>query len=823
MDEKKWKQAEEEFNVIYDLNARERDSYFEKLRQEKPKLYELVKELWDYSLQTGSFLKSDVINNFETLVQDFANNDIAKKSRNMAGREVGKFKIIKKLGIGGMGAIYLAERADGSYDQKVALKFIRTELKSDVLIERFKREQQIQAMLAHPSIPALFDADIDEHGVPYIVMEYVEGQTIREYIEQRKLSLVEKLSIFIQICDIIHFAHQNLVIHRDLKPSNILITAEGKCKLLDFGISKLLDDNSGADLTLSDMHFLSLRYAAPEQLKHQPVTTATDIYSLGVILHEMLCGTLPYQIESKTLGEIEQAICEKDIPKPSTRILRSDAEDAASASSLKLSRVLKGDLDNIILKALEKEPVRRYSSVKEFSDDIQRFLNNEPVTARPAGLLYTSGKFIRRNKIAVGTALTIFFTLLSGFIYHSVTISAERDIARLEAEKFKQMSGFLIDLFDYDDLAVLPEEASIANLLESGVNRIDAELSNNPEVQTEILLAIGRSYLRLGNIASGYEMIAKAATISETLPKSRTLKKSEVYYNLGNAKMLYGHPDTDEIIEKTIEIAKEESGEVSYDYAEALWLKANSIYKKERGRTPESEAISEQYLEIIQQIFNKDTPEYGLAVSEYATYRVDINERLEALKKAVQVNENIHGRYHPRVANVLNTLGFNYRSVNLDSAITYFNQAIHIYTELYGEAHFRTINSLTNLGDSYRRTGDFEKSTKTFQRAVSAGRLAYPEGSIRIADPQYWLANAQIEMGLYEEAEKNLREVFVVYESNYEPGTQRVEMARTNLGYAIKLQGRTAQGTKLIEQSIKNVKQLHGEDHNLINFAKSRL
>lgn len=822
MNKEDWERAEAEFDIIFDLSSAERETYFKNLRQEKPELYKQVKELWDYAEQTGSPLPGG-IDDFKTFVGEMAKEDAEAHLPKMEGKTVGKYKIISQLGYGGMGTVYLAERADDSFEQQVALKFIRGGMNRNLLSARFKQEQQIQAKLSHPSIPALYDADVDEHGTPYIVMEYVKGKPISEYLKEKNPGLKVKIALFIQICQVIHFAHQNLVIHRDLKPSNILITKDGNCKLLDFGISKLLDKDTEHDLTKTNARLFSVKYAAPEQLQGNPVTTATDIYSLGVILHELLCGFPPYETDTKSLAELERSICKKPVSKPSTSIVQNKDYSAPAEEKVKISKQLKGDLDNIILKALEKEPHRRYASVKALSEDLERFLKNEPVLARSAGFFYTSGKFVQRNKLAVTSAFTIFAILLAGFIYHSVTVTAERNAAQLEAEKFEQMSGFLINLFEYDDLAIPPEEATIANLLDAGVNGIDSELSDNPEVQTEIMLAIGSSYLQLGNIATGYDMTAKAVDIYKQLPEENTVSKSQVYLNLANAKYENGQPDALESIEKAIEVAKEEHGEVSEEHAEALWLKGKVVYRVAGGESAEAEEIMDRYLEIKEQVFSDDAPEYGSAVAEHAAYRVDLEQRLEALKEAAEVNKTIHGQNHPTVANIFNTLGFYYRTMDEEKSISYFNQSIDIYTELYGDAHYRTINTLTNLGDTYRRAENMEKSIDTFQRAVNAAKSVYPVGSIRIADPQYWLSNAQIEAGSLAEAELNLTEVLAVYENNYEPGALKVEMARSNLGYAIRLQGRNAEGTQLIEQTLNIVREVHGEEHRLIDFAKSRL
>ncbi len=822
MNSSDWKIVESELTTLFNLNELERRNYLKKLSKDNPTLFNEVNECWNNIQASGSFLNKGAIDNYKTLINEMIQSDNVGSTPSMEGRIIGKYQITHKLGRGGMGDVYLAKRVDGDFNKEVAFKFLRVGIKHEQLMARFKQEQQIQAKLNHPSIPALYDADVDEYGTPYIIMEYVKGRPLSEYLEEVKLPSRERVTLFIQICQVIHFAHQNLIIHRDLKPSNILITEEGNCKLLDFGISKLLGEVDDG-LTKTNAQFFSVRYASPEQVQGKPVTTATDIYALGMILHELLCEFLPYETGGTNLSSIEHKICHNPIPKPSISVLQQKKEATLVEDKLKLSRLLKGDLDNIILKSLEKEPHRRYASAKEFSEDLERYLNNEPVLARPAKLVYTVSKYIQRNKIAVAASLIFLTTLISGFIFHSITVTNERNTAELQAKKFEEMSEFLIHLFEYDDLSIPPQEATIANLLDAGVSSLDDKLSDNPEVQAEIMLAIGNSYLQLGEITSGFEMTTKAAAIYEQLPIANTLSKSRVYLNLANAHYENGQVDAIQRIDYAIEIAEQEFGYYSEEYAEALWLKGKAIYRAASGESTEAEEIMDRYLDIISNIFPKKSPEYGIAVSEHAAYRYDLNERLEALKEAVKVNEEIHGRNHSTVANILNTLGFYYRTNDIEQSIRYFNEAIDIYSQMYGDAHFRTINSLTNLGDTYRRSGDMEKSITTFQRAVKAARTVYPTGSIRIADPLYWLSNAQIETGSLISAEQNLKEVLSVYEKNYEVGSLKVEMARSNLGYAIRLQGRDAEGTLLIEQTLENVRRIHGNNHRLIDFANSKL
>jgi eukaryotic-like serine/threonine-protein kinase len=345
----------------------------------------------------------------------------------MIGRRVGAYKIVQRIGRGGMATVYLASRADEQYEKQVAIKILLPELDSDDLLRRFRNERQTLAKLDHPNIVKLLDGGTTEEGLPYLVMDYVAGAPVDKYCDSHKLSTDERLRLFCQICAAVQCAHQNLIVHRDLKPSNILITEDGSPKLLDFGISKVLQPRSGLPITQTLTRRMTPAYASPEQVKGESVTPATDIYSLGVVLYELLTGHRPYKLKQQTPAEVERAICEQEPEKPSTAVNRvendlpdgttlSRTPQAVSASREgqpeKLCRRLKGDLDNIVLMALQKEQRRRYVSVEEFLQDIERHLQHRPVKARRSTVAYRASKFVRRHKTEVIAGAVVAFILL---------------------------------------------------------------------------------------------------------------------------------------------------------------------------------------------------------------------------------------------------------------------------------------------------------------------------------------------------------------------------------------------------------------------------
>ena len=336
-----------------------------------------------------------------------------------AGQRVGLYRIVESLGRGGMGAVFLAERDDGLFEKRVALKVVKRGMDTAAIRRRFRYERQILARLEHPNIARLLDGGVTDDGLPYFVMEYVRGEPIDQYCDRKQLPLIERLLLFLTVCEAVQYAHRNLVVHRDLKPSNILVTEPasapagvGQVKLLDFGIARLLDDTAQEDavpITRTGQRWMTPSYAAPEQIRGDPVTTATDVYALGMILYELLTGHRPYQIQGLTPGEVERVVCEQEPTKPSTAVSR-----LRSTEPERLRRRLKGDLDNIVLKALRKEPERRYTSVEQLAADLRRHLSKRPVLARKPTRRYRLGRFVRRHRIEVTAAMIVVLALAGG-------------------------------------------------------------------------------------------------------------------------------------------------------------------------------------------------------------------------------------------------------------------------------------------------------------------------------------------------------------------------------------------------------------------------
>lgn len=439
---------------------------------------------------------------------------------------IGPWRIVRELGHGGMGTVYLAERADEQYEQQVAIKLIKRGMDSDTVLRHFRNERQILAGFDHPNIARLFDGGTTSDGQPYFVMEYVAGLRIDEYCERHRLSIAERLKIFREVCSAVSYAHRHLVIHRDLKRSNILVTAEGCPKLLDFGIAKLLQAGDDAQsATVTGLRLLTPEYASPEQLRGEAVTTASDVYSLGVVLYELLTAHSPYRLATATSREIERAVIEQIPQKPSTTILDGEC------SEFRNPKVLRGDLDNIVLMALRKEPARRYPSVEQFSEDLRRHLATRPVVARADTIGYRTGKFLRRNRIALTAAGLVYLTLVGGIgaiVFEANRARKEKVRAERRFNDVRQLAHSV--LFDYHDaIKNLPGATKVrARLVSDALRYLDGlnlEAGGEPELQRELAAAYmrvgdvrGERYsANLGDSAGAMESYRKAQRIREAL------------------------------------------------------------------------------------------------------------------------------------------------------------------------------------------------------------------------------------------------------------------------------------------------------------------
>ncbi len=540
MSPERYRQVKQIFQAVLDVAPQARAAYLTETCAGDDELRGEVVSLLAAHDDAGEFIEVPA-------VAAITHSETEDGALSVVGQRIGPYQVLREIGHGGMGTVYLATRADDQFKKRVAIKLVRRGMDSDFIVRRFRHERQILASLDHPNIARLFDGGTTEDGLPYFVMEYIEGLPMDEYCDRQQLTTVERLELFRTVCAAVQYAHQNLVVHRDLKPGNILITADGTPKLLDFGIAKLLNPEltgDTIDVTMTGMKLMTPGYASPEQARGEAITTASDVYSLGVVLYELLTGHRPYHVSARPPHEVMRVICEEQPSKPSTAVSKDEVitnSDGSAKTTItpemvsrtregqpdKLRKRLSGDLDNIVLMALRKEPQRRYTSVSQFAEDLRRHLTGLPVIAREDTVGYRTGKFVTRHKAGVAAAVLIAIALLGGMM---TTMWQARKAERRFNDVRKLANSFLFEL--HDAIEKLPGSTPARALLVKRaleyLNSLGQEATNDPTLQRELATAYEKVaqiqgdpfYANLGDIDGSLQSYRKASVIREALMKA---------------------------------------------------------------------------------------------------------------------------------------------------------------------------------------------------------------------------------------------------------------------------------------------------------------
>lgn len=609
------------------------------------------------------------------------------------GRQVGHWTIKRRIGAGGMGAVFLAERADNQYSQTAAIKIMTAQLLADDAILRFRAERQILANLNHPNIAKLIDGGSSDDGLPYLVLEYIEGLPIDQYCDQHRFSVDNRLRLVQKVCAAVDYAHRNLVVHRDLKPSNILVDGSGEPKLLDFGIAKLLEAGSYQQtvaVTREGARAMTPEYASPEQVRGECVTVATDIYALGILMYKLLTGASPYGSAASTPREYEAAILENEPLRPSTVVTNTGAAvgDQRGTSPDRLSKHLLGDIDNIVLKALQKNPQRRYATASKLADDIRRYLKHEPVEARGDGWAYKSRKFVIRNAKGLSIAATVILTLAVLVLFYTLRLADERDRANLAAHQANEVSNFLTELFQ----SASPhqskgDQVTAIDLLQQGRERIDA-LDGQPVLQAELMRIMANSTTSLGELDLAIEMLERVLELQEAQQPRNDISISQTTHNLAEALRQSGR----------------------FDEAEHYSRRTLAVAEKEFGANHSNTARVMGRLGVI--LYDARKVDQAIELEQRALNILNANGDAETAS-AIDVRGNI-----------VNALSWDGRYAEAEMLS---RETIALSEKVDGDLHPNTIIRRSNLGLVLLKLGKAQEALALFEKCLADAAKVWPE------------------------------------------------------------------------------------------------
>ena len=713
MQPNEWETLQQHFEAAADLPPAEQATYLAQLQATEPALAAELEALLTADRAEDSWL--------ERLELPAA--DLAPLLGQRTGEVIGPYRLVRLIGHGGMGSVYLGEREDGAFEQAVAIKLLRPGLQHAHLLDRFRVERQILARLEHPHIARLLGGGQDEGGQPYFSMEYVPGQPIDVYCAERQLSVPARLALFLQVCEALRYAHRQLVIYRDLKPSNVLVTAEGQVKLLDFGIARLMEETD-TGLTQDGDRLYTPDYASPEQASGHRIGTATDVYSLGVLLYELLCGQRPLDLQGLTPAEREQRLWE-ETPLPPSQRLPADAPQGAA---------LRGDLDTICLKALRKEPERRYESVEALAGDIRRHLRHEPVLARPDRWTYRTGKYLRRNRLPLSIVAAMLLLVAGLVSFYTWRLGQERDEARLAAAKSQAVTDFLIDIFDastpYDPGS---DTLRARDLLDRGAARVQTQFAGQPALQVELRGLLGELYQELGLWEAGKaQYLAGLEVQAAQLPAAGT-ERVHLLIRLAKLHLVNGFiPAADSLIREGL-----------------------GAY----GQLPDpGPAQAGELYQVMGDVFlhqrQVDSAEYYLRAS------------LAAFEQAYEAP-------HEYIAVALSSLGTLYFTAHQgEPALDYMEQALAMFRELRAtrQVPFREGGMLHSLGMAHYRLGQVVQADSLVAAGIATFRAQYGEVHPQLGNMLRSLSRLKSEQGQLAAAEAASREALGIYETLYGPG-----------------------------------------------------
>lgn len=732
----RWPRIEELLDAALDLSADARTAFLDSAVADDIGVRTQVVRLLGAHERVEHFLESPLPELFPALL---ANDDEGVRSEpDIVPERIGPFRVLRELGHGGMGTVFLAERDDPQLRQRVALKLLRSTVPVAFLVRRFLAERQILASLDHPNIARLFDGGITADGLPWFAMEYVEGVSIDRFCADRRLDVAARLELFLRVCEAVQFAHRNLVVHRDLKPSNILVTEDGHIKLLDFGIAKFLASAAGAqggELTQVGLRPMTPGYASPEQIRGEAVSTASDVHALGVLLHTLLAGRHPFLIPDRHPHEVTRAILEEEPEPPSMAAVGAE------------HRRLRGDLDTIVSVAMRKEPERRFATVEQLATDIRRHLAGRPVTARPDTLRYRMGKFVRRQRAGVAAALA-FVALLAGY---GITVTIQADRIAQEAATTEQVRDFLLSLFTHADPGVTRgAEPTVSELVGQGAQRVEAELAGQPAIQAEMMTMLGQVYTTLGRYPEAVEQLEAALAIRRRIYRGTNEPVARTAQRLSEALHFHGRIDEAEIlVREALEIRRRLYGDRDVRVAWILTDLGDLLHT--RGKLVEAEEHLRMAVRILISEAGEDDPNTARARRDLGDVFRDRGEYAEAeqlYRQAQRSLEEAFGAMDPIAALTRNELARLLAETGAhEESERLLQQNLSVYKVLYPEGHPVVGNTMRNLGVLRLRQARPEEATEALNEAIAIYERTMPPESYQFPRTRRHLAQAALDSG----------------------------------------------------------------------------
>ncbi len=807
----RWREVRALFEQVVEAGPSHRAETLERIGRSDPELKASVEAL----------LSMDEVGDvpLQSAIGAAAGDLLEQHADRLIGTRVGPYRITSVLGHGGTSTVYAAERSDPQFQQVVAIKVLHHATLHPRMRNRLHSERHILAKLEHPCIARLIDSGDLEDGTPYIVMEHVAGEDVLQYCDSRTLFVRERLELFVKICEAVQYAHRNLIVHRDLKPGNILVNREGSPKLLDFGIAKLLAPESISHtlpVTRLQERVLTPENAAPEQVLGRPITTATDIYALGVLLYQLLSGRPPYRLASYSQLQLERAICMDDPVRASQAVTakltgeseldRQRISDRRGLSPERLRARLSGDLDAIIAMAMRKEPDRRYASAQALAEDITRHLGAEPVIARQGDWRYNSAKFLRRHFLGVSivAGLVIGMAAVAGVtLWQNHRIEMAREATARERDRAQQVSSFLVDVFSQaDPFNAQGHEVTARELLDRGAARILENLDEQPEVRAELLESIGLAYRRQGLAMRAVPLFEQALAIRRNANPPNPSQVAAALANLAQALADTGNLTSAEgYLNQALALSRQPGLTATRQTADIL-MQLGTISLDGRSKPEQATEYFQQALSLYRNVLGIERPEVASALAGLATtaqWRDDLAGAEKYQRDALEIVQATLSRDHPDYAIALANLGnILIQRSKYAEAEPMLNEALEVERRVFGPTHQRVAQTLENLANLYERRGEFRRSIGTMNEALALTRQRLGPRHYIVGYRLDYLASLYLKAGDPSAAESQAREALDIYASSLPPEHLYVASTRQLLGDILIARGQfAAAGTEL--------------------------